>query len=134
MAGVSVGRIHHMMLATNKLKMKKTVTIPNIFIGIFILVIICLGARCLSTRKDVTARPPACEMNLRTIEFAKIEWAGNQTNGNTNHVPTWDELMPYLPAIWSNRIPVCPSGGAYSIGKIGEHPKCSIGGYGHSLQ
>jgi hypothetical protein len=113
--------------------MKNTARLSNLFIGVVVLVIICLGARFLSTRKDVTARPYPCEMNLRTIELAKIEWADNQINVDTNHVPTWVELQPYLPAIWSNNIPTCPSGGTYTIGRVGEPPTCSIGGTGHSL-
>ena len=113
--------------------MKTTASASKISIGIFVLVVIWLGASCLFTRKDVTARFPACEMNLKIIELAKIEWAGNQTNNDTNHIIAWNELQPYLPAIWSNKVPLCPTNGIYSIGKIGEPPKCSIGGYGHSL-
>jgi hypothetical protein len=36
-------------------------------------------------------------------------------------VPTRDDLLPYL-----RRWPVCPAGGTYTIGAIGEPPTCSV--------
>jgi hypothetical protein len=76
---------------------------------------------------------PACKLNLEQIEICKQHWEGDQTNKNTNAVPSWDDLHPYFPASWSNRIPVCPDGGTYTVGRVGELPKCSIGGYRHSI-
>jgi hypothetical protein len=113
--------------------MKNATILSNLLIGVIILVMICLVARFFSTRKDVTARLSPCEMNLRTIELAKIEWADNQINVDTNHAPTWDDLRPYFHASWSNKIPVCPDGGTYTIGRLDKPPTCSIGGLGHSL-
>jgi hypothetical protein len=52
----------------------------------------------------------------------------------SNLDPTWDDLWPYFPARWSNSIPICPAGGTYTIGPVGEKPKCSAGGgFDHSL-
>ena len=96
------------------------------------LVTVSVGSRWMFTRRQTIARPLPCVENLKKIEFCKIEWQGNQVNEDTNHVPTWDDLRPYFPAGWSNRIPVCPSGGTYTIGRLEEHPKCSIRGYEHS--
>ena len=63
-------------------------------------------------------------------------WEGNRTTAEaTNDAPTWDDLRPYFPYTWSNSIPVCPDGGVYTIGRLGENPKCSIGKeYSHSFQ
>jgi hypothetical protein len=67
------------------------------------------------------------------LQLAKEAWAANNDN-TTNHTPTWDNLKPYFPDRWSNSIPVCPGGGTYTIGPVGEKPKCSIGGgFNHSL-
>jgi hypothetical protein len=84
-----------------------------------------------------TAKLPACQQNLRQIEIAKELWADNEGK-STNDAPTWDDLRPYSPAFmknhadWTNGRPTCPRGGTYTIGRVGEPPKCSIGGYYHS--
>lgn len=69
--------------------------------------------------------------NLRNIELIKRDWANNE-NKTTNDTPSWDDLRPYFPIRWSNNIPICPSGGIYTIGRVGEIPTCSIGGYEHT--
>ena len=68
-----------------------------------------------------------CINNLRAIDAAKQEWA-IEKNKTTNDIPTWDNILPYLGHYWTNHAPICPSGGKYTIGKVGEPPKCSIGG------
>jgi hypothetical protein len=85
-----------------------------------------------------TAAVPPCHDNLMRIELAKYDWA-SENDKTSNDIPTWDDLRPYLPDLpnsrhWSNGLPVCPAGGTYTIGRVGELPKCSIGGgYNHSL-
>jgi hypothetical protein len=75
-----------------------------------------------------TFATPACINNLRYIEAAKQEWA--LKNGKTNgSIVTENDIMPYLKG-WSQpktNFPECPSGGKYTIGKIGENPTCSLG-------
>ena len=74
----------------------------------------------------------ACVNNLRLIASAKDQWALEQ-HKTTNDEPTWKELLPYVGYGPKNLLPRCPSGGIYTIGRIGEPPKCSIGGRNHSL-
>jgi len=78
-----------------------------------------------------TSGIPVCVNNLRNIEICRDRWSKDE-NRTTNDVPTWDDLRPYFPDRWSNSIPICPSGGTYTIGRIGEPPTCSIGGPEHS--
>jgi hypothetical protein len=71
------------------------------------------------------------------IEMCKQNWA-NVNNKKIDDIPTWDDLKPELEGYairykWTNGIPVCPDGGTYTIGRVGEPPKCSIGGPDHSL-
>lgn len=73
-----------------------------------------------------------CVNNLRIIEECKTQWA-LEKNKTTNDTPNWDDIRPYFPDRWSNSIPVCPEGGTYTIGRVGEPPTCSIGGSRHSL-
>jgi hypothetical protein len=66
--------------------------------------------------------------NLRQIEAAKQEWAVDNAKA-AKDVPTAQDLVPYLKG---NVMPVCPSGGYYTIGAMDEAPTCSVSG--HSLQ
>jgi hypothetical protein len=65
----------------------------------------------------------ACINNLRQIDAAKQEWA-LEKGKKTGDVPDKEDLLPYLRS-W----PVCPSGGIYTIGAVGEKPTCSIPGH-----
>ncbi|HUB86342.1 MAG TPA: hypothetical protein VMB22_00505 [Verrucomicrobiae bacterium] len=66
-----------------------------------------------------------CIANLRLIDQAKQQWA--QINSKPDDaIPTAKDLAPFLPG---GVFPVCPSGGTYTIGKVGEPPTCSIPGH-----
>lgn len=64
----------------------------------------------------------ACVNNLRQINSAKDQWAivNNRSNGT---IASWIEVVPYLKG---NAKPACQMGGTYTIGAVGEHPKCSV--------
>jgi hypothetical protein len=88
--------------------------------------ILIAGLRAFLIARSETASN-ACLNNLREIDAAKNQWK-IEKGKTTNDSPTWDDIRPYI-----SRTIVCPQGGTYSIGKIGEPPTCSIGGRGHSL-
>jgi hypothetical protein len=76
-----------------------------------------------------------CIDNLTQIDGAKQEWA-LEHNKNSDAKPTWDDIRPYLADSFksgTNQIPVCPQGGKYMLGRVGDRPTCSIGGAAHSL-
>ncbi len=67
----------------------------------------------------------SCPANLRMIDGAKE--ALTKDTGLTNGTPvTSGQLLPYL-----RKWPVCPSGGIYSVGQIGQDPVCSYPGHRH---
>lgn len=76
---------------------------------------------------DTAADRDACLENLRQIDAAKQSWALDNSKDVTD-VPTAQDLAPYLKG---NVLPVCPSGGVYTIGAMNVSPTCSIAG--HSL-
>lgn len=85
----------------------------------------------------LTATRPPCMRNLQTIQVAKFNWM-RENNKTLNDAPSMDDIK-YLfhprtngPG-WSNGVPVCPQGGHYILGRVGEPARCSIGGTGHSL-
>ncbi len=73
----------------------------------------------------------ACVNNMRQIDGAKQQWA-LVNKKTTNDIPTWSDLAPYLSRNGTN-LPVCPGGGVYTLGRLGEPPKCSVGHGSHLL-
>jgi hypothetical protein len=65
-----------------------------------------------------------CANSLRQIVNAKDKWA-QQSGANSNSVPTWDDLNRFF----RGGPPTCPSQGTYTIGSVGDWPKCSIAGH-----
>ena len=74
-----------------------------------------------------------CRVHLMQIHAAMQNWAVEHQK-TTNDVPTWEDIRPYLPhGRVEHEVPVCPQGGKYTMRRIDEVPKCSIGGPGHSI-
>ena len=68
-----------------------------------------------------------CINNLRQIDAAANQFALEHqlTNGTRIHFP--DDLTPYCKLNSAGKIPPCPAGGTYQIGKVGEQSVCSLG-------
>ena len=67
-----------------------------------------------------------CINNLRQIDAAKNQWS--LENGKTNGViVTENDITPYIRLDANGNLPKCPLGGTYTLGLVGEDPKCSIG-------
>jgi outer membrane lipoprotein-sorting protein len=70
----------------------------------------------------------ACINNLRQIDAAKNQWA--LENRKTSGTPVTEaDIKPYIKLDANGNLPKCPSGGKYTIGKVGETPTCSIPGH-----
>ena len=66
-----------------------------------------------------------CINNLRQIDLAKRLWAQDNKKESTD-TPTESDLKPYLT---NGKMPICPQGGEYTIGSVGEKPTCSHPGH-----
>jgi hypothetical protein len=78
-------------------------------------------------RARSTSATNACVNNLRQINGAKQSWA-LENRKTTNGTPAWADISPFLrPGL------ACPGGGVYTFGRVGEVPRCSIGGPSHSI-
>jgi hypothetical protein len=77
-----------------------------------------LGAQAIAERN-------VCISHLRQIDAAKQTWA-LENNKTAEAVPTAEQLLPFFK---DETFPVCPSGGTYTIGAVGELPTCSIPGH-----
>jgi flagellar biosynthesis GTPase FlhF len=67
----------------------------------------------------------ACIANLKLIDAAKLQWA-LLNNKTEDAIPTAQDLLPYFK---DGIVPVCPSGGTYTINAVGQAPTCSIPGH-----
>jgi hypothetical protein len=70
-----------------------------------------------------TAQNNACINNLRMLDGAK-QTCALEKKLTAEDIPTAGDLRPYLRQDFSSLR--CPSGGHYSINKVGEPPTCSI--------
>lgn len=68
-----------------------------------------------------------CINNLRQIDAAANQFAlvNHLTNGDRINFP--NDLTPYIKLNKEGKIPACPSGGIYHIGRVGKAPTCSLG-------
>lgn len=91
-----------------------------------------LGLACLAVvtallwlfRERNRSASISCISILRDIDAAKQNWALENKKA-TNVVPTWDDLASkYL-----HENPKCPQGGTYTLGAVGELPRCSYPGH-----
>jgi competence protein ComGC len=69
-----------------------------------------------------TAEANACINNLRQIDAAKTQWALEHSK-TSDDTPTVNDLTPYFK---DHQMPVCPEGGIYTIGKVGNEPTCTV--------
>ena len=69
----------------------------------------------------------ACLNNLRQLDAAANQFAleNHKTNGEAIHFP--NDLTPYIKLNSAGKIPPCPSGGIYLVGRVGKNPTCSLG-------
>ncbi len=70
-------------------------------------------------------RVDLCIMNLRAINSAKAQW-GLEAGKQVTDTPTWKDLLPYFGHGGEGFVlPICPDGGEYTLGSLGEKPTCS---------
>ena len=84
-------------------------------------VILFLRLRELRT----AANANRCIDNLRLIESVKQQWA-LEAQKDSNAIPTVHDILLYPYFGFPPKMPRCPDGGTYIIGRLGELPKCSI--------
>jgi len=81
--------------------------------------------RAEAQQAEVAAARNTCINDLRQIDAAKQQWA-LEKNKNTEAVPTVQDIAPYLPG---GVLPVCPSGGTYTLNGVGYLPSCNVPGH-----
>jgi prepilin-type N-terminal cleavage/methylation domain-containing protein len=110
--------------------MKKGFTLVEIMIVVAIIGILIAIAVPGFLRARENSRGQACQENLTKIDGAKEMWVLEVKFSNGSDPPA-DFLTNekyFGPNGYVKKKPVCPSGGTYTVNKIGiEDPTCSIG-------
>jgi hypothetical protein len=89
---------------------------------------IAVGALAMVVPNFVACRPSpltfrsACINNLLQINGAKEQWAADE-KAEPGTAVVEAEIAQYIKG---GALPQCPRGGKYTIGKVGELPRCSI--------
>ena len=74
-----------------------------------------------------TSPANACINNLRQIDGAANEFAFEHGKTNGEAINFLNDLKPYIKLNSKGEIPQCPSGGFYTLKKVGDKPTCSLG-------
>jgi hypothetical protein len=90
-----------------------------------LIVIAAAGLRWYVRTHTMPAAHP-CVNNLAVIDGCVQQWT-LEKHKTTNDTPTWEDLRPWLTRGTNYQVPVCPQGGTYTLGRVGESPTCSIG-------
>ena len=102
----------------------------SVWEALIVLAIVILLA-AIAIPNFVKRRTPtsgnACINNLRQLDAAANQFALEQSKTNGARVNFPDDLTPYIKLNSAGKIPPCPAGGIYHIGKVGEQPVCSLG-------
>ena len=98
--------------------------------GIAAVIAVGFGARSIVRARSQSA-VSSCINSLRQIDGAAQQWAFDH-HATSNDVPTWEDLVGV--DRYMREMPICPQGGTYSLTRVADQPKCSVGGPGHSLQ
>jgi hypothetical protein len=103
---------------------------------VLLVLLVCAGiggawflAQQEKAKAAASTQQNECVNNLRLIDAAKQQWALEQRKQTTD-TPDASDLLLYLGSGGANGVlPVCPSGGTYSIGTVGQSPTCTIPGH-----
>lgn len=72
-----------------------------------------------------TAGPNSCVNNLRQIDGAKEQWALERQKA-AGYPLTSNDVANMLGYLKGGQMPVCPANGTYTVGDLGQPPRCSV--------
>lgn len=103
-------------------KNKLFLVLPPVLLILLLLAIIAWPSFIKARDKSRTL---ACHNQMYQIDVAKEQF-GQDAKLTDGAVLTADQISPYIRGGW--KALHCPSGGQYTIGKLGEDVRCSVHG------
>jgi len=94
-------------------------------LGLFALV--AIPNHVSDGRNGPGGKSNACINNLRQIDAAANQFALEHGKTNDDAINFPNDLTPYIKLDKNGKVPPCPSGGIYSIKKVGDSPTCLLG-------
>ena len=113
------------MTRANRRKPRTGFTLVELMITVLIIGILLAVAMPSLAKARQSAQSKGCQGNLKQIMGSKERWAMDNNRGPED-IPTMDQLA--VPGVYMKGVPLCPSGGDYTINRLSEVPTCSIGG------
>ncbi|HEV2319277.1 MAG TPA: type II secretion system protein [Verrucomicrobiae bacterium] len=109
-------------------------TLVEIMIVVAIIGLLAAIAIPNFARARATSQQTACINNMRQISAAVGEWSleTGQASGSTacagGEAVFQPDLSPYIQLNSNSSIPLCPAGGTYTVGAVGDVPQvaCSL--------
>jgi prepilin-type N-terminal cleavage/methylation domain-containing protein len=132
----SFGQRHRTDRRTGRGPSWRAFTLIEVMIVVVIVSVLFAVAAPNFVRSRERARARSCVRNLRNIDGAKEAWAIETRAPLGSASPTLATLSASGLSGYLKNLPVCPSGGTYTVGNVGVLPQCSIIGTGifsHSL-
>jgi prepilin-type N-terminal cleavage/methylation domain-containing protein len=103
---------------------RKGFTLVEIMIVVLIIGILLAIAVPNFVKARESSRAKSCLSNLRTISYAKEQWAVEFKKATTD---TPGESDLYGADKYVKATPACPAGGSYTINDLANIPACDIG-------
>jgi prepilin-type N-terminal cleavage/methylation domain-containing protein len=107
----------------HKMRTSPGFTLVEIMIVLAIIGLLAAIAIPNFVKSRTLAQQNACIDNLRTIQSAKQVWALEHKKLSSDAVGEVDLVGPLL---YVKNRPVCPAGGDYDYGTVGENVTCTI--------
>lgn len=92
-------------------------------IAVAVVIVMAVAASRWYFRASTVSAANSCSANLKQLEGAKSTWALEHQK-RAEDVPSRTNIIG--PKAYIAVMPVCPQGGTYALGPVGESPRCSI--------